>query len=91
MDAESGELDRLVGAIRDAAPSRRPVVLLDGRSGSGKTVLAESLAPRLDAQLVSLDELYPGWEGLEAGSAGVHEIGHYYGLDDDDLQRLGWA
>jgi predicted Zn-dependent protease with MMP-like domain len=21
----------------------------------------------------------------------VHEIGHYYGLDDDDLQRLGWA
>jgi predicted Zn-dependent protease with MMP-like domain len=21
----------------------------------------------------------------------VHEIGHYYGLDDDELQRLGWA
>ncbi len=21
----------------------------------------------------------------------VHEIGHYYGLDDDELQRLGWG
>ena len=60
-------------AIRDAAPNRRVVVLIDGRSGAGKTVLAEALAPRLDAQLVSLDDLYPGWEGLEAGSDAVHE------------------
>ncbi|HEX4401226.1 MAG TPA: metallopeptidase family protein [Galbitalea sp.] len=21
----------------------------------------------------------------------VHEIGHYYGLDDDELKRLGWG
>ena len=21
----------------------------------------------------------------------VHEIGHYFGLDDDELHRLGWA
>lgn len=21
----------------------------------------------------------------------VHEIGHYYGLDDDELHRLGWG
>lgn len=21
----------------------------------------------------------------------VHEIGHYYGLDDEELHRLGWA
>ncbi|MEP6843588.1 MAG: ATP-binding protein [Pseudolysinimonas sp.] len=67
------ELDEVVTAIRDAADSRRAVVLVDGRSGAGKTVLAESLAPRLDAQLVSLDDIYPGWEGLEAGSEAVHE------------------
>ena len=48
-------------------------MLLDGRSGSGKSVLAASLAPALDAQLLSLDELYPGWRGLEAGSTAVHE------------------
>jgi len=67
------EVDAIVSAIRDAAGSRRAVVLIDGRSGSGKTVLGERLAPRLDAQLVSLDDLYPGWGGLEAGSAAVHE------------------
>ncbi|MES1212933.1 MAG: ATP-binding protein [Leifsonia sp.] len=66
-------LDGIVQAIRDAAGSRRPVVLIDGRSGSGKTALGGQLAPRLDAQLISLDELYPGWDGLEAGSDAVHE------------------
>ena len=48
-------------------------MLLDGRSGSGKSVLAASLAPAVDAQLLSLDDVYPGWEGLEAGSEAVHE------------------
>ena len=62
----------LVTAIRHAAGTARSVVLLDGRSGSGKSVLAEALAPALDAQLLSLDDVYPGWEGLEAGSAAVH-------------------
>lgn len=72
-ELEGAALDELVRAIRDAAGTRRPVVLIDGRSGSGKTVLAESLAPRLEGQLVSLDDVYPGWEGLEAGSDVVHE------------------
>jgi len=67
------DLDDLVTQIRAAAPGGRAVVLIDGRSGAGKTVLAEAIAPRLDAQLVSLDELYPGWEGLQAGSDAVHE------------------
>jgi uridine kinase len=70
---EQLDLDDLIARIRAAAPDRRPVVLIDGRSGAGKTVLAEAIAPRLDAQLISLDELYPGWEGLEAGSEAVHE------------------
>ena len=77
MRAEEGSpirrIDSLVAQILEAAASRRPVVLLDGRSGSGKSVLGGLLAPPLDAQLLSLDELYPGWEGLEAGSAVVHE------------------
>ncbi|WP_432498134.1 dephospho-CoA kinase [Kineococcus gypseus] len=50
------------------APAAGPrVVLVDGRSGSGKTSLAAALAPRLGAAVVHLDELYPGWDGLAAG------------------------
>jgi len=67
------DLDDLVTQIRATALGRRAVVLIDGRSGAGKTVLAEAIAPPLGAQLVSLDGLYPGWEGLQAGSDAVHE------------------
>ena len=43
--------------------------LLDGRSGSGKTVLADALAAELGGAVVHMDDLYPGWGGLEEGSA----------------------
>ncbi len=49
----------------------RAVVLIDGRSGSGKTTLGRMLAASLGAQLVSLDDIYPGWDGLAAGSVAV--------------------
>jgi uridine kinase len=76
-------------AARAAASGARPVVLIDGRSGAGKTTLAERLAPLLGAQLVSLDDVYPGWGGLEAGSAAVHETV----LRDRDpgWRRWDWA
>lgn len=57
--------------VARAAAAGRPVVLIDGGSGAGKTSLGRRLAPRLGAQLVSLDDIYPGWDGLEAGSAAV--------------------
>ena len=82
-------LDDLVTAIRDAAGSRRAVVLIDGRSGSGKTVLGQSLAPSLDADLVSLDDLYPGWDGLAAGSDAVHET--VLRVGDPGWVRWDWA
>jgi hypothetical protein len=51
------------------------ILLIDGRSGSGKTELARAIIGlRPDAQLVRLDDLYPGWRGLEAGSRYVHEV-----------------
>ncbi|PKQ23364.1 MAG: ATP-binding protein [Actinobacteria bacterium HGW-Actinobacteria-5] len=53
----------------------RPVLLIDGGAGSGKTTLAESLAASWPGsgpvQVVGLDELYPGWGGLAAGSEAV--------------------
>jgi dephospho-CoA kinase len=50
------------------------IVLVDGRSGAGKTRYATALAARLGATLVSLDDVYPGWQGLDAGSAAVPDI-----------------
>ena len=52
------------------------VMLLDGRSGSGKTVLAEALSALLQGTILHLDDLYPGWDGLGAGSRAVAEAMH---------------
>jgi uridine kinase len=43
------------------------VLAIDGRSGAGKTSLAATLADQLDAPIVSLEDLYGGWDGLEHG------------------------
>jgi hypothetical protein len=61
----------LSAAERAGAP-RPGRYLIDGRSGSGKSELATAIAagwPEL--QLVHLDDLYPGWDGLAHGSAMV--------------------
>lgn len=51
------------------------LTLIDGRSGSGKTTLAAALARSTGAQLLSLDDVYPGWDGLEAAEAHVrHQV-----------------
>ncbi|GAB3491035.1 nucleoside/nucleotide kinase family protein [Nocardiopsis coralliicola] len=40
------------------------VVAVEGRSGAGKTALAEALSARLRCPVVHMDDLYPGWDGL---------------------------
>ncbi|MVQ42391.1 hypothetical protein GON06_09470 [Microbacterium sp. MAH-37] len=60
----------MVAAVR-AAGATNPVVVIDGRSGAGKSTLARRLAEAWPAerpvQLVALDSLYPGWDGLAEG------------------------
>jgi cytidylate kinase len=67
-----------VPALEEAAGMlrRRPaaVVLVDGRSGSGKTTFAAQLARRTGAGLLRLDAVYPGWDGLERGAAAVQGL-----------------
>lgn len=63
------------------------IALIDGRSGSGKTELARLLAHTIpEFQLVRLDDLYPGWNGLMAGSATVASI-----IRDSRWQAWDWA
>jgi uridine kinase len=60
---------RLAERVRRTAPrdGRTCVVAVDGRSGAGKTSLAAGLGAELGAPVVTLEELYGGWDGLERG------------------------
>ena len=63
-------LDDLAVDLSDPAgprplPGRRcRVVGIDGLSGSGKSSFARRLAVELDAPVLSVDDLVPGWDGL---------------------------
>lgn len=55
-------------------PVRRPHLIgIDGRSGAGKTTLAAQLSEVLsvtrDVVVFHLEDLYPGWSGLDQGIA----------------------
>lgn len=72
--SRAAELDPAPLAARLARGPQPWVLLIDGRSGAGKTVLARELARRTGATLVSLDDVYPGWDGLAAGADAVPGI-----------------
>ncbi|MBN9176267.1 MAG: hypothetical protein J0I43_02705 [Microbacterium sp.] len=57
-------------AVRSLHDGARVIVLIDGRSGAGKTTLASLLRERWPGgvQVVALDDIYPGWDGLAAGA-----------------------
>jgi uridine kinase len=40
------------------------LICVDGPAGSGKTTIAQEIGRLADAQVVRLDDLYPGWDGL---------------------------
>jgi uridine kinase len=75
---EAGAPGVVADLLRRAQEARvghdRVVLLVDGRSGSGKTTLARRLVAAWPhevlgpVQLVHLDDVYPGWHGLEAAS-----------------------
>lgn len=52
--------------------SAAPRVVIDGRSGAGKSSLARALVARwpdgAPVQLLALDSIYPGWDGLAEGA-----------------------
>ena len=64
-------VDVVLAHAREVGPrcGNVTVIAIDGPAGSGKTTLAGRLALACGAQLLHMDDLYPGWGGLrEAGS-----------------------
>jgi uridine kinase len=65
-------ITRLTLELADQSPT--PIILIDGRAGSGKSTFAQQLKDSLFLHgeaaptLVSMDDLYPGWAGLKDGS-----------------------
>lgn len=74
---QSGPAHGPAARRRGRAPRtwQAPVIIIDGRSGAGKTCLSLELARRLRAagirgvQVAHLDDWYPGWSGLAAGTS----------------------
>lgn len=54
--------------------SSRPLIVIDGRSGAGKSDYASALAVSMGLPVLSLDEVYPGWDGLDAGHGLIARI-----------------
>lgn len=71
----SSGLDKAFEQLIDKQEAGRlPIVLIDGRAAAGKSLFAKELAEiyfkseKQAARIVSMDDLYPGWEGLASGS-----------------------
>lgn len=82
-----------VGRILAAVPTglTRPVILIDGGAGAGKTTLAAALAQAWDGplQVVGMDDFYPGWGGLAEASRAVAE--QVLRPSDPGYRRWDWG
>lgn len=73
--------------LRTATP--RPVLLIDGGAGSGKSTLAAEVVdwwPEERIQLLSMDELYPGWNGLAAAARQLPQV-----IAGASFRRWDWS
>ncbi len=66
MPEDAARLAALLSAAAPRAGGTR-VLAIDGRSGSGKSTLAAAVAARTGAPVVSMEQLYGGWDGLRDG------------------------
>ena len=73
--ADPAHVAAVLAVAAEAVPVAGPtvVVAIDGRSGSGKTLLGTAVAGALGCPIVHLDDIFPGWDGLAAGVTLVAE------------------
>jgi len=71
-------------------PAGRAVILIDGGSGAGKSSLAQALALAWPGPLrvVSLDDVFPGWDGLAEASDRV--VSDLLRRDSPGYRRWDW-
>lgn len=84
----------VITAALTTAGNRTPTVLIDGRSGAGKTSLARLVAERVSgAHIIRLDDMYPGWFGLQAARTQLitHLLGPRAAARPARWQRWNWA
>ncbi|HEU4999263.1 MAG TPA: hypothetical protein VFT68_09980 [Lapillicoccus sp.] len=61
--AAVAEVVRLVG-LREPRCGGTRIVAVDGPSGSGKSTLGAAVGAALEAPVLHMDDIYPGWDGL---------------------------
>ena len=65
-------------SVKHTKHAPAPTFLIDGPSGSGKTTLASEIEKHWNSavklQVVHMDDLYPGWDGLAEGTATAHKM-----------------
>jgi uridine kinase len=75
--AEALEAARLVIDRAQPRCGTTKVIAVDGPSGAGKTDFADELVERLrpdnEVQILHLDDIYPGWDGLTQAVADLHD------------------
>jgi predicted Zn-dependent protease with MMP-like domain len=91
-----GPLENVVILIEDQNPAARPRLygLYSGHPLTGRGVYGFGELP--DRITLYRNNLADGSSSVEDLRARVrvtlvHEIGHYFGLDDERLRELGWA
>lgn len=65
-------------AVKHSKGAPAPTFLIDGPSGSGKTTLAADIEKHWNSavklQVVHMDDLYPGWDGLADGTGTAQKM-----------------
>ena len=89
--AFSPNLNDLVAFVSTCGTN--PAIVIDGPSGAGKSTVADFLVDHLESvQLVRLDDIYPGWGGLEAAAVVAERLLVARSRGDvASWQRYDWA
>ncbi|HEX7739161.1 MAG TPA: 4-amino-4-deoxy-L-arabinose transferase [Marmoricola sp.] len=67
------------------------LICIDGPAGSGKTTLATAVAAHTAGHVVHMDDLYPGWSGMDGADAEVASLLEPLARDEaGSYRRFDW-